>query len=117
MNAYFGRKARLQGQPGELPVSAPKPPFQRGRRGSTSLSEASPQDAPSANYAATISGISDVGVKSWSAGAGTPVSTPGVKRSLESVALHPGDFAIREDGVVRLNSEMAKRIAAMAGRY
>jgi CRISPR-associated protein Cas1 len=32
---------------------------------------------------------------------------------LRSEALHPADFTIREDGVVRLNPEMAKRVARM----
>ena len=30
---------------------------------------------------------------------------------LKSEALHPGDFTIREDGVVRLNPELARRVA------
>jgi CRISP-associated protein Cas1 len=32
---------------------------------------------------------------------------------LKSEALHPADFTIREDGVVRLNPELAKRVARM----
>ncbi len=31
---------------------------------------------------------------------------------LKSEALHPADFTIREDGVVRLNPELARRVAA-----
>jgi CRISPR-associated protein Cas1 len=34
---------------------------------------------------------------------------------LKSEALHPADFTIRADGVVRLNPELARRVAAMAG--
>jgi CRISPR-associated protein Cas1 len=30
---------------------------------------------------------------------------------LKSEALHPADFTIREDGVVRLNPELARRVA------
>ena len=33
---------------------------------------------------------------------------------LKSEALHPADFTIREDGVVRLNPEMVRRVAQMA---
>ena len=33
---------------------------------------------------------------------------------LKSEALHPADFTIREDGVVRLNPELARRVAALA---
>jgi CRISP-associated protein Cas1 len=33
---------------------------------------------------------------------------------LKSVALHPADFTIREDGVVRLNPELARWVARMA---
>ena len=33
---------------------------------------------------------------------------------LKSEALHPADFTIREDGVVRLNPELARRVAQMA---
>jgi hypothetical protein len=32
---------------------------------------------------------------------------------LKSEALHPADFTIREDGVVRLNPELARRVAAL----
>jgi CRISP-associated protein Cas1 len=32
---------------------------------------------------------------------------------LKSEALHPADFTIREDGVVRLNPELARRVAGM----
>jgi CRISP-associated protein Cas1 len=32
---------------------------------------------------------------------------------LKSEALHPADFTIREDGVVRLNPELAKQIAVI----
>ena len=35
---------------------------------------------------------------------------------LESEALHPADFTIREDGVVRLNPELARRVAQIAIR-
>jgi hypothetical protein len=31
---------------------------------------------------------------------------------LKSEALHPADFTIREDGVVRLNQELARRCRA-----
>jgi len=31
---------------------------------------------------------------------------------LKSEALHPADFTIREDGVVRLNPELARRVVA-----
>jgi CRISPR-associated protein Cas1 len=31
---------------------------------------------------------------------------------LKSEALYPADFTIREDGVVRLNPELARRVAA-----
>jgi CRISPR-associated protein Cas1 len=33
---------------------------------------------------------------------------------LKSEALHPADFTIREDGVVRLNPELARRVAQLA---
>ena len=33
---------------------------------------------------------------------------------LRSEALHPADFTIREDGVVRLNPELARRVASLA---
>jgi CRISP-associated protein Cas1 len=33
---------------------------------------------------------------------------------LKSEALHPADFTIREDGVVRLNPELARRVAGLA---
>jgi CRISP-associated protein Cas1 len=33
---------------------------------------------------------------------------------LKSEALHPADFTIREDGVVRLNPELARRVASLA---
>jgi CRISP-associated protein Cas1 len=33
---------------------------------------------------------------------------------LKSEALHPADFTIREDGVVRLNPELARRVAQVA---
>jgi CRISP-associated protein Cas1 len=32
---------------------------------------------------------------------------------LKSEALHPADFTIREDGVVRLNPELARRVATL----
>jgi len=32
---------------------------------------------------------------------------------LKSEALHPADFTIRKDGVVRLNPELARQVAAM----
>jgi CRISPR/Cas system-associated endonuclease Cas1 len=42
---------------------------------------------------------------------------PKVDRSvlafLRSEALHPADFTIREDGVVRLNPELARRVAQL----
>jgi CRISP-associated protein Cas1 len=34
---------------------------------------------------------------------------------LRSESLHPADFTIREDGVVRLNPELARRVAELAG--
>jgi CRISPR/Cas system-associated endonuclease Cas1 len=34
---------------------------------------------------------------------------------LKSEALHPADFTIREAGVVGLNPELAKNVAAIAG--
>ena len=34
---------------------------------------------------------------------------------LKSEALHPADFTIREDGVVRLNPELARRVATLGG--
>jgi CRISP-associated protein Cas1 len=33
---------------------------------------------------------------------------------LRSEALHPADFTIREDGVVRLNPELAKQVALVS---
>jgi CRISP-associated protein Cas1 len=33
---------------------------------------------------------------------------------LKSEVLHPADFTIREDGVVRLNPELARRVAKVA---
>ena len=33
---------------------------------------------------------------------------------LKSEALHPADFTIREDGGVRLNPELARRVAGLA---
>jgi CRISPR-associated protein Cas1 len=33
---------------------------------------------------------------------------------LKSEALHPSDFTIREDGVVRVNPELARRVAQLA---
>jgi hypothetical protein len=33
---------------------------------------------------------------------------------LKSEALHPVDFTIRQDGVVRLNPELARRVAGLA---
>ena len=33
---------------------------------------------------------------------------------LKSEALHPADFTLREDGVVRLNPELARRVAGVA---
>ena len=35
---------------------------------------------------------------------------------LKSEALHPADFTIREDGVVRLNPELARRVSGLAAR-
>ncbi len=35
---------------------------------------------------------------------------------LTSEALHPADFTIREDGVVRLNPELARRVAGFTIR-
>jgi len=46
---------------------------------------------------------------------------PKVDRSvlafLKSEALHPADFMIREDGVVRVNPELARRVAGLATFY
>jgi hypothetical protein len=39
---------------------------------------------------------------------------PAVLGSQDSDALHPSDFTIRGDGVVRLSPELARRIALMA---
>jgi CRISPR-associated protein Cas1 len=36
---------------------------------------------------------------------------------LKSEALHPADFTIREDGVVRLNPELARRVAGLVSRF
>jgi CRISPR-associated protein Cas1 len=36
---------------------------------------------------------------------------------LKSEALHPADFTIREDGVVRLNPELTRQIAGLATIY
>ena len=36
---------------------------------------------------------------------------------LKSKALHPADFTIREDGVVRLNPELIRQIAGLATIY
>lgn len=33
---------------------------------------------------------------------------------LKSAKLHPADFAIRDDGVVRLNPELARKVATLA---
>ena len=38
----------------------------------------------------------------------------GVLAFLTSEALHLADFMIREDGVVRLNPELARRLAGLA---
>jgi hypothetical protein len=35
---------------------------------------------------------------------------------LKSATLHPADFTIREDGVVRLNPEMARTVSGLAAR-
>jgi CRISP-associated protein Cas1 len=35
---------------------------------------------------------------------------------LKSEALHPSDFTIREDGVVRLNPELARTVSGLAAR-
>jgi CRISPR-associated protein Cas1 len=35
---------------------------------------------------------------------------------LKSEALHPSDFTIRADGVVRLNPELARRVSGLAAR-
>jgi len=34
--------------------------------------------------------------------------------SLNSEALHPADFTIQEDGVVRVNPELARRVTGLA---
>jgi CRISP-associated protein Cas1 len=36
---------------------------------------------------------------------------------LKSEALHPADFTIREDGVVRLNPELARRVAQIVAIF
>jgi CRISP-associated protein Cas1 len=33
---------------------------------------------------------------------------------LKSGALHPADFTIRQDGIVRLNPELARKVAGLA---
>jgi CRISPR-associated protein Cas1 len=33
---------------------------------------------------------------------------------LKSEALHPADFTIREDGVVRVNPQLARRVAGLS---
>lgn len=35
---------------------------------------------------------------------------------LRTEALHPADFTIREDGVVRLNPELARRVAGLSSK-
>jgi hypothetical protein len=46
------------------------------------------------------------------------IDSPEVDRAVlsfpKSEVLHPGDFTIREDGVVRLNPELARRVAQLA---
>jgi CRISP-associated protein Cas1 len=41
----------------------------------------------------------------------------GVLDFLRTEALHPADFTIREDGVVRLNPDLAKRVAGLVSRF
>jgi CRISPR/Cas system-associated endonuclease Cas1 len=36
---------------------------------------------------------------------------------LKSETLHPADFTIREDGVVRLNPELARRVARLMATF
>lgn len=36
---------------------------------------------------------------------------------LRSEALHPTDFTIREDGVVRLNPELARQVAGLTAEH
>jgi hypothetical protein len=47
-------------------------------------------------------------------GAGATEGGPGCPIVPETEALHPADFTIREDGVVRLNPELARRVAKVA---
>ena len=44
-----------------------------------------------------------------------PKMDRGVLAFLKSEALHPADFTIRGDGVVRLNPELARRVAEIRG--
>jgi CRISP-associated protein Cas1 len=46
-------------------------------------------------------------------GAGGPKVDRAVLGFLKSEALHPADFTIREDGVARLNPELARRVAGL----
>ena len=48
-------------------------------------------------------------------GAGAAQGRSGFFGLLKSEALHPADFTIREDGVVRLNPELARTVGRMAG--
>jgi CRISPR-associated protein Cas1 len=43
-----------------------------------------------------------------------PKVDPAMLRFLKSEVLHPTDFTIREDGIVRLNPELARRVAEVA---
>ena len=45
---------------------------------------------------------------------GRPKVDRAVLAFLKSEALHPADFTIREDGVVRLNPELARRVARLS---
>jgi CRISPR-associated protein Cas1 len=47
-------------------------------------------------------------------GAGGPKVDRAVWAFLKSEALHPADFTIREDGVVRINPELARQVARLA---
>ena len=47
-------------------------------------------------------------------GPGRPKVDRTVLGFLKSESLHPADFTIREDGVVRLNPELARRVAGLS---
>jgi CRISP-associated protein Cas1 len=47
---------------------------------------------------------------------GRPRVDRAVLAFLKSEALHPADFTIRQDGVARLNPELARRVAGIGSR-